>query len=653
MKMKFTLNLKALLFATLLLPLISFAQIEVKWKKPFTTNIQWQEVSSLGNLIVCSGEGLMGVNTETGNVIWKKSEHANLSRQTFRELPNSPFFTIDVNNIFYLVDQFSGDEVFNSSKAGIKEIKDYFLLYNSDAILVAGNDAAGAPVMLSVKMSDGSLSWKMNEKFGRIIAANELGNNELLIVTLFNNYKLNAKTGKIIWKEVNSKEVAQLDKLGAFGALMKQAAENMTKDMEIELRYYKKPGDDIFYLASQKENQSGFSTSGGTSVSYTNNYQAYKISDGSRVWDTDLEIKGMLGHLVFMPNGLLILPDDGNRTKINLYDYKTKEGQWGKKGKGITIKGGIYDYLESGDGILLVSQTSNNNYLNYLNPKNGVITFEDPVKVDGHVIGIVPLSNSILYVTTESMNILDTNAGTLKWKKSIETNPELSAEHNGKIYAFDTKAGILKVVDKATGEVKDLSAAELKFQGKETPRRLEIMEDGILLNSDQNIAKFGFDGTLKFNEYYPAPREPFWKRALLYAEAVRAAYIGAASYYVAGSMAYAGEEAKKDDPLGGEIVSQLGNAYGALGDAATSYAAKAFKQANARMKATKSGRDFMFIMSKQDKDIVLHKVSKTTGKSEGKITLGKDSEPIYAVDDVTGQVYYRVTEKELTSYQVK
>jgi len=283
MKMKFTLNLKALLFATLLLPLISFAQIEVKWKKPFTTNIQWQEVSSLGNLIVCSGEGLMGVNTETGNVIWKKSEHANLSRQTFRELPNSPFFTIDVNNIFYLVDQFSGDEVFNSSKAGIKEIKDYFLLYNSDAILVAGNDAAGAPVMLSVKMSDGSLSWKMNEKFGRIIAANELGNNELLIVTLFNNYKLNAKTGKIIWKEVNSKEVAQLDKLGAFGALMKQAAENMTKDMEIELRYYKKPGDDIFYLASQKENQSGFSTSGGTSVSYTNNY-LMEVVYGIPIW---------------------------------------------------------------------------------------------------------------------------------------------------------------------------------------------------------------------------------------------------------------------------------------------------------------------------------------------------------------------------------
>ena len=35
------------------------------------------------------------------------------------------------------------------------------------------------------------------------------------------------------------------------------------------------------------------------------------------------------------------------------------------------------------------------------------------------------------------------------------------------------------------------------------------------------------------------------------------------------------------------------------------------------MKATQSGRDFMIIMSKQDKDIVLLKVSKITGEIEG------------------------------------
>jgi hypothetical protein len=101
------------------------------------------------------------------------------------------------------------------------------------------------------------------------------------------------------------------------------------------------------------------------------------------------------------------------------------------------------------------------------------------------------------------------------------------------------------------------------------------------------------------------------------------------------------------------MVAQVGNAYGELGNAASNYAGAAFKRANMRHKATTHGRDFMFIMSKQEKDIVLLKVSKLTGKIEGEIDLGKDREPVYAVDDITGQVYYRTGDATLTSYLVR
>ena len=77
-----------------------------------------------------------------------------------------------------------------------------------------------------------------------------------------------------------------------------------------------------------------------------------------------------------------------------------------------------------------------------------------------------------------------------------------------------------------------------------------------------------------------------------------------------------------------------------------------FKRANARLKATTEGRDFMFIMSKKEKNVVLLKVSKLTGEVEGEIDLGKDREPIYAVDDITGQVYYQTSKTGLTSYLV-
>jgi hypothetical protein len=655
MKKTYVLIFKTLLFVSIFFPLIIFGQVDVKWKKNMTSTMQWQEVTTLGNLIISSGEGLSGIDVETGDVIWSRKEHANIPRAVYEELADGPFFSIENNKVFSLIDQFSGDEVFNSAKAGIAKIKDYFLLYNTDAILVAGNSANGDPVMLSVKMSDGSLSWTINEEFGRVIAANELGNDELLIVTLFNNYKLNAVTGNIIWKRANSKEAEQVNKMGgALGKFMKEAANNMTELVDVQLEFYKRPDGDVFYLGSQQERPLTATTSSGEPImKYTNNYMAYSLSDGSRVWDEDLEVKGMLGHVVFTENGLVVLPDDGNRTKINLFDYETKAGKWGKKGRGIKIKGGVYDYMKSDDGILLVSQTSSNDFLNYLDPKLGVISFDKPVKVKGRVVGIVPLSNSILYITTESMNILDQSTGALKWKKSIQTRPNLTAEHDGKIYTFDFRSGTLKTIDKETEEVKEIATTSIDFQGKEIPNHLEIVEDGIILNSDQNLAKINFDGTIEYMEYYPAPREPGWKRALLYAGAARAAIISAQSHYISGSMAKAEREiGKKDQKIAG-AVSQIGDAYSDLGTVASSYAGSAFRRANVRINATKSGRDFMFIMSMQDKEIVLLKVSKITGKIEGQIALGKDREPNYSVDEVTGQVYYLLDNNELISYQAK
>lgn len=647
-------SLKSFLFLSLLLPIANFAQIEVKWNKELPTQILWQEVTAMGNLIVSSREGLIGLDTDTGEVAWNKRIFGNLDRASFEELPNSPFFTVTSNNTLHLIDQFNGTEVFNSTNAGLQEILSYYLLYNTNTILVAGTDMKGDPLLVSVKMSDGSISWSMNEKFGGIIAVNEQDNQELLVVTLFNNYKLNADSGEVIWKNTNSKQNIQPEKMSKLELMLKGAVEKMAQDLDIVINYYQPANSDVFYLGTQQEGQSGMTTTTGTpKIKYTSKFNAYNINDGSLVWGEELQVKGALSQVSFLENGLLVMPDDGNRTRINLFDYDTQEGLWGKKGRGITIKGGIYDYLDSEDGILLVSRTDNKDFFNFLNPAAGAITFEKPVKVEGTVVGIVPLANSILYVTTESMNILDQQNGTLKWKKSIQTSPNLTAEYNGKIYVYDYNSGLVKVVDKTTEQLTELSDIGLDFKDKELPRQLEVMEDGIFLHSDQNVAKYNFDGSLSFQEYYAAPKEAGWKRALLYAASVRAAYIGAASYYVSGTIAAAENDIGKEGAFTGEMVSQIGNAYGELGDAASNYAAEAFTRASMRSKATTEGRDFMFIMSKKEKDVVLLKVSKITGEIEGEINLGKDREPMYAVDDITGQVYYQTGNTTLTSYLVR
>ena len=44
-------------------------------------------------------------------------------------------------------------------------------------------------------------------------------------------------------------------------------------------------------------------------------------------------------------------------------------------------------------------------------------------------------------------------------------------------------------------------------------RKGRALDDGLVLSSDQNVMKLGFDGLLKYFKYYPAPRQP----ALLFA----------------------------------------------------------------------------------------------------------------------------------------
>jgi len=159
----------------------------------------------------------------------------------------------------------------------------------------------------------------------------------------------------------------------------------------------------------------------------------------------------------------------------------------------------------------------------------------------------------------------------------------------------------------------------------------------------------GYDGTLVYNNYFPSPREPGLKRALLYAQAVRAAYIGANSYYA--SAAFQSAVPKTNDPVAGAVFQGFGDAYGQLGDAASDFAKKSFQQANARLKATLQGRDFIFILMQEDKTISLAKINKDTGKIDGRLDLGKDRTPEYAIDDISGQIYLKSAVNSVSSYR--
>ncbi|MBT8254847.1 MAG: hypothetical protein KJN68_12815 [Bacteroidia bacterium] len=173
-----------------------------------------------------------------------------------------------------------------------------------------------------------------------------------------------------------------------------------------------------------------------------------------------------------------------------------------------------------------------------------------------------------------------------------------------------------------------------------------------MLYSSQNIAKYGYDGNLLFNNYFPAPRESGFQIGLNIAGAILMAFVAADSYYSAGQIAKAEGRIRADSPEWSEFAGQLKNAYSDQGDDAADAMMSALNALKNRKKASESTKDYNLIMTKRDKNIELLQVSKSTGESEGTIILGRDRDPVYAIDQILGHVYYLESGKNLVAYKL-
>ncbi len=638
------------------LAVVSEAQnVPATWKKDFTKAIKWQKITAFGHYLIGTSDALHYVEQNSGKILWSKPEFKNLPESNVSQVGNSPLISVNQGTTITMIDPFSGEAKFDSKRAGISEIKDQMIISNANAILVSGRSYNKRDVLVLSSLTTGKIIWKLDDDFGRFITASDVSNSEILIVTLYTNYKINTQSGELIWKNDTSEIDKELDKFGALGGLLKQAVSDEAQNMDFNIKFYKNPFEPIFYIASEQEGRakkSGFSSSvSGGGPTYHTIYTAFNINDGSRIWKKDLDINGKMGQLYFDKKGLVILPDDGLITKINLFDYNTQEGLWGKKGRGLKIKGGIYDFLELENGLILISKKPNNkNYITFLDLNSGTLAFDKPIKIDGEVLFGEVTPSGLLYMTSSEVNILDISSGKTTIDKEITTKPSLVDQNENLLYAYDYSSSTIKTLDKKTGLVSKLGN-HITFQGKESPKSLSMRDNGVLISASQNLALIDYSGQTTFQTYLEAPREPGIIRALRYAQAIRAAYIGAVSYVGAAAIQNAGNDISEENKLAGAMVSGIGNAYEDLGDKATDFAKQSWKMANTRFKATKDADNYVVILSQVEKYNYLMKVNKNTGKIESRVNLGKDREPAYVMDGVTGTVFYQTSTNEISSYK--
>ena len=633
---------KFILSALILFNLTIFAQSEETWTSTFDNEVNWQTVSALGNYVVQTNSGLFGIDNNSGEVIWSDITFGRLSENSFSELESSPFAKIETDKGFFILNLFDGTKVFNSFEHGIKNVKQHFVLYQSNSIVVAGKSVSGEDMALSIDIASGKVLWSKEGSFGKLVNLVELNKDELLGITLLKNVKINSKTGDVIWSIDNSSEAKQLSNMGAFGNLLKDVAEAATDGMEIKLDFKMHPSGNYFVIGSEQKNesQSMSSSNGNTIVSFTSVYRAYDVTNGELLWKDPIEVKGQLGLTAWINNDLLVLPQGKQNSRVNLFSTKDGTGLWGKKGKGISIKGGIYDYTPTENGMLVITTRNEKHFLNYLDTKNGLFTFDKTIKVKGHVGYTLTTDLGILYATAEEMNIVNTSTGELLWDKDLKTHYKLVNQNRNHLYTYDYKAGSVISVNLDNGAIDMTGSEPVKFEENESPNTLELREKGILLSSDQNFAMYDYNGVLLFQKYYASPREEGWKRALLFAGTVYAGYVSAVSTMASGVLQEASAQ-QGLDTVEGQTFAELGAAYNEMGKSAGSAAGLAFNAANKRFKATKEARNYCMVLTKNENGIELLKINKDTGESEGSIPLGKNRKPNYAIDLVEGEVFLK------------
>ena len=629
-----------------------YAQSTPTWTSSFDQNVNWQKVTSLGNYIVQTDAGLFGIDTESGNILWQDAEFGRVEEAAFAELENSPFAKIETPKGLYIINSFDGSRLFNSFDHGFSKVQNHFVLYRSNTIIVAGKSDLGPNTVLSIDIASGDVLWTSEGDVGKLFTVIELTDQDLLGVTLVKNVRMKSRSGEIVWSNENSAEAKQMEKLGAFGDLLKKAAETAAEGMEINLDFALHPSGESFVIGVEQQQESSFSSSGQTTINYTSEYRAYDVHSGELLWEKPIEAKGQLGHTTWVGEDLLVLPFGTQNSRINLHRMSDGGGLWGKKGRGFNIKGGIYDYTATDGGMLVITTRNDKHFLNYLDTSSGLLTFDKAIKVQGDVGYTINTDHGIAYVTAEEMNIVNISTGELLWDKDLKTDYHLVAQDREILYAFDTKAETVKAINLATGNIDMAGNHPLEFQEKEYPQYMELRENGIFLGADQNFALYGYDGSLKYHSYFPSPREAGWKRALLFANTIYAGYYAAAGAMASGAFNQAASQ-QGMDTVEGQVFSEIGNAYNEMSQSAGSAASMAFKAAQRRFKATSEARDYVVVLTKADDGISLMKIDKDSGASNSSIPLGKNRKPNYAIDLVAGEVFLEVDPKTVRRFIIK
>ena len=640
------------------------------WTLKMKGDIRWQQVTPAGALLVSTDGALSGVDIERGVVTWEKPELGGLPADSVRIVEGSLLVEAARPGLLMIFDPVTGAVVFDSRRPGLAQIVTRRVLPQSGTLLVHGRRGAGPSVVALYDLVTGEQRWVNEALFEQTepqkkglgglmqrlaTAASEAtalqvlqaGPDMIVVHTLMGLRALDARTGAVRWS----------------AALPTARAGNPARHVRL---YPSLDKTDRIY------------------VSFDDRLMAYRLADGQALWAKPATVEGWVHDIVQHPNGIIILPESppakeatGNvrivngvvQTGLNVarYDDGTTIAD-----KPLRMRGTVTDAMITGGSAVLAVDAESRTFVNVLDVATATLRLKKDVKIKGQLdyAELSPGGGGLLYIsrpdaaTNAEVNVIDLAAGEPKFKDAIESGKPLgSGDYNAAryslhhavegttLYVFASHDHRLYAVDRTAGAFRALGA-EIKLQGGEDPVDMEIRSAGIVLIAPQNLVVVARDGQVKQQVYYPAPQLPGLLRALYRINAVRAGLYGAAASAYGDAFAQASRTAT--DSTARRITGQLATAYTQGGAQLQGYASQSAALATKRFKASLSvpGSVFMLTRAPDGNGNVLLQIDKDSGQPRSRVDLGKEREPVYAVDDVAGMLFLRTASGTLVGYRL-
>jgi outer membrane protein assembly factor BamB len=626
------------------------------WTLHFSGDIRWQQITPAGALLISTDGGLAGVDVERGLITWQKPELGGLPVDSVRMVEGSLLMEAAKPGLSLIFDPVTGTVLFDSRRLSLTRVVTRRVLPQTGTLIVHGQRASGPPVVALYDLATGNQRWVSESLFqqtepkrgglgglmqGLVRMASgattlevlQAGPEVIVVNTLMGLRALDAKTGAVRWS----------------ATLPTARAGNPAK----HVRLFPSEKSDRIY------------------VGFDDRLMAYRVADGQALWAKPAIIEGWVHDIVQHPGGIIILPESpppgeatGNvriingvvQTGLNIARYEDGSTIAAKP---LRMRGTVRQAIITGGSAVLAVDAESRTFVNVLDIATATVRLKKDVKIKGQLSYAELTPAGLLYVsrsdqaTNGEVNIIDLTSGEPKYKDAIEGKSAvlLYAIDGNTMYVYANKDRHLYAVNRQDGTYRALGG-EIKLQGDEDPTALEVRTAGLVLISPQNLVIVGRDGQIKQQVYNPAPQLPGLLRALYRINSVRAGLYGAAASAYGDAFAQASRNAT--DTTAKRITGQLAAAYSQGGAQLQGYSSQAASLASKRFKASLATPGSVFVLTKSPdgNGNVLLQIDKDTAQPRSRVDLGKQREPVYAVDDISGMLFLQTTSGTLAGYKL-